>query len=253
MTEDERSEGILWQKAERLRTILSTQALGSPSCIVDLGTGDGTLPQVLHELFPGGQIIAIDRKVGFARRRCAELQGDVQFIEADVTATGLQAGSADMVILHQMFHHLSPTRIESVLIEAARILGTNGQLCVIEADASPVNSRQQLLTRVYALEAVIDLLAEKQPEMFFTKDQVKQLLECGGYTIVHEQDFPQLVSPIGSEQWAEMKRELQSSIARLPLPQQTLLLNKFTELAEQIEASGLELLPVYLLRATCHK
>ena len=102
----------------------------SPRRIVDLGCGLGhnTLP--LRDAFPEAEIIALDvaapmLRYGHAR---AQTRGyrDVQFMQADATATPLEDNSADLVFTTMVLHETSRQALPKIFAEAHRLLRTGG-------------------------------------------------------------------------------------------------------------------------------
>ena len=102
----------------------------APRCIVDLGCGLGhnTLP--LREAFPQAEIVAVDvaapmLRYGHARARARGFD-DVQFLQADATATPLADNSADLVFTTMVLHETSRQALPRICTEAHRLLRAGG-------------------------------------------------------------------------------------------------------------------------------
>lgn len=90
-------------------------------CIVDLGCGTG-LNGWVHA---GGdeKVVGVDASPAMLRRACGLRRIDVG-VQSDVTATGLPAASADVVLVSNVLQvHVTPA---AVLVEAARLLVSGG-------------------------------------------------------------------------------------------------------------------------------
>ena len=102
----------------------------SPRRIVDLGCGLGhnTLP--LRDAFPAAEIIAVDVAAPMLRYGHARAQSrgytDVQFLQADATATPLEESSADLVFTTMVLHETSRQALPRMFAEAHRLLRAGG-------------------------------------------------------------------------------------------------------------------------------
>ncbi|MBU6378775.1 MAG: methyltransferase domain-containing protein [Gammaproteobacteria bacterium] len=102
----------------------------APRRIVDLGCGLGhnTLP--LRDAFPEAEIIAVDVAAPMLRYGHARAQSrgyrDVQFVQADATATGLEESSADLVFTTMVLHETSRQALPKIFAEAHRLLRAGG-------------------------------------------------------------------------------------------------------------------------------
>jgi SAM-dependent methyltransferase len=102
----------------------------SPRRIVDLGCGLGhnTLP--LRDAFPAAEIIAVDVAAPMLRYGHARAQSrgytDVQFLQADATATPLEESAADLVFTTMVLHETSRQALPRIFAEAHRLLRAGG-------------------------------------------------------------------------------------------------------------------------------
>jgi ArsR family transcriptional regulator len=100
--------------------------------LVDLGTGSG---RMLILLAPqAATAVGLDlsqHMLNLARARIHEAGLDaIDLRHGDIFGTGLQAGSADLVVIHQVLHFLSdPAR---AIAEAARLLNAGGRLLIAD-------------------------------------------------------------------------------------------------------------------------
>jgi SAM-dependent methyltransferase len=101
----------------------------SPARIADLGCGVGHNTVPLAEAFPAARVVGVDigaAMVRFAHLRAEGLGSAIDFVQADAEATGLPAGSFDLVVSQIVLHETSPAAIGNVLRESARLLRAGG-------------------------------------------------------------------------------------------------------------------------------
>lgn len=99
--------------------------------IVDLGCGFGKSTWPLKQAFPDAEVTGVDLSAAcleLAAERVAERGVDVGFVQADATATGLAAGSADLVTSTMLIHELPLEALEALFGEASRLLAPGGVL-----------------------------------------------------------------------------------------------------------------------------
>jgi SAM-dependent methyltransferase len=99
--------------------------------LIDLGCGFGKSTWPLKKAFPGAEIIGLDLAVPCLRlaHAKAEAQGlAIRFIQADSAASGLEAGSADLVTATMLIHELPRPALTATIKEAARLLKPGGIL-----------------------------------------------------------------------------------------------------------------------------
>jgi ArsR family transcriptional regulator len=112
--------------------------------LVDIGTGTGRM----LELFAGGAraAIGVDRSSEMLRLARAKLStrglDHAELRQADFHALPLEAGAADLAILHHVLHFAQAP--EAVIAEAARVLAPGGRLLIADFDA---HEREELRTR----------------------------------------------------------------------------------------------------------
>jgi ubiquinone/menaquinone biosynthesis C-methylase UbiE len=99
--------------------------------IVDLGCGFGKSTWPLKEAFPDAEVIGIDLAMPcleLAARKIAERGLMVRMRQASAGATGLEAGSVDLLTSTMLVHEMPAAALEELFVEAARVLAPGGQL-----------------------------------------------------------------------------------------------------------------------------
>lgn len=99
--------------------------------IVDLGCGFGKSTWSLKQRFPDADVHGVDFAapcLELAARRAAERGLAIAFRQADATATGLAAGSTDLVTSTMFVHEVPVDVLPAVFAEAARLLAPGGLL-----------------------------------------------------------------------------------------------------------------------------
>ena len=100
--------------------------------VLDLGCGWGTFEWALGPRVT--EVVGVDlsaKSVDLCERQ-REAGGfrNVRFVHADAGATGLAAGSFDLVIAADLFEHLYPDDSERVACEAHRVLKSGGRFSI---------------------------------------------------------------------------------------------------------------------------
>jgi ubiquinone/menaquinone biosynthesis C-methylase UbiE len=122
-----------------------------PARILDLGCGVGHATLPYCDAYPDAEVVGIDVGAGAAalrRRARAELGQDARFEQRDAEATGLPAGSFDLVTSHIVLHETSGRALHAILAEARRLLAPGGLTVHVDqprfdgADAGAPSSRK---------------------------------------------------------------------------------------------------------------
>jgi ubiquinone/menaquinone biosynthesis C-methylase UbiE len=106
--------------------------------VLDAGTGTGALAFALAPLV--AEVVAVDRdreRLRLARERAAGV-ANVSFVEGDIRALALEAGSFDLAATMRTLHHVA--RPELVVAELTRVTRPGGLILVIDqiAPADPL-------------------------------------------------------------------------------------------------------------------
>lgn len=102
--------------------------------VLDIGSGPGVSLVLLDQMFHPEEIVAIEadphevKRSAQAARRCA-CRVDVRY--GDAARTELPDGSMDLVLCHQVLHHV--VRQEETLAELHRVLAPGGVLLLAES------------------------------------------------------------------------------------------------------------------------
>lgn len=99
--------------------------------ILDMGCGFGKSTWPLKKYFPDADVVGVDLAgpcVQLAAQRASERGLAIEFRQANATATGLEAGSVDLVTSTMFVHEVPPDVLPEVFAEAARVLTQGGVL-----------------------------------------------------------------------------------------------------------------------------
>lgn len=120
------------------RLIRALPDVPAPAC-VDLACGTGDVALLLAARYPQGRVTGLDltpAMIETARRRAATAGVRMEFVVADLVATGLPSASADIVT--GAYAIRLPASVEAALAESARILKSGGVAAFLEF-AHPVS------------------------------------------------------------------------------------------------------------------
>jgi ubiquinone/menaquinone biosynthesis C-methylase UbiE len=122
-------------KFHRLFTETALPDLPSASRVVDLGCGFGKSTRPLAAKYPTAQIIGLDLaapglRLAHAESEAADLA--IDYRQADARATGLAAGSCDLVTGTMLLHEMPAEAMRETIFEAARLLEPGGALRFLE-------------------------------------------------------------------------------------------------------------------------
>lgn len=141
-----------------------------PRRILDAGSGPGVSLPMLDACFHPDVIVAVDldpHEVGRSRQQAARCNCCVEVREADAASLDLADGSVDLVLCHQLLHHV--VRQEAVLREFHRVLAPGGVLLVAES------------CRSFILSTPVRLLFRHPNEVQKTAAEYEQLVRDAGF------------------------------------------------------------------------
>jgi SAM-dependent methyltransferase len=114
--------------------VLARCAGGRPQLVVDLGSGTGLSSRAWADR--ADRVVGVEANPAMlTQARATTSVANVTFVEAYADATGLEAGSADIVTCAQSFHWMDPA---AVLPEVARLLRPGGVFGAYDYDIVPV-------------------------------------------------------------------------------------------------------------------
>ncbi len=112
--------------------ILKAVGSGPYKRLVDLGSGTGRMLALLGPLAESSVGLDLSQQMlNIARSHVAEagLKG-VELRHGDIFKTGLPAGTADLVVVHQVLHYLSDPA--AAVTEAGRLVAPGGRLLIVD-------------------------------------------------------------------------------------------------------------------------
>jgi ubiquinone/menaquinone biosynthesis C-methylase UbiE len=177
------SEGLnLWLD------LVSRDADPAAGClIVDLGCGTGRFSEPLANRFMA-RVIGIDPSLEMLKVARRKLQTDrVEFNDGPAHSLPLAEGSADIVFMSMVFHHLDDTG--AVAQECRRILRTGGRICVRNT------TREADFPHRHFFPAIHPMIETMLP----TRADVREVFEGGGFTLVVHTIVRQVVATNGSD------------------------------------------------------
>jgi ubiquinone/menaquinone biosynthesis C-methylase UbiE len=121
------------QKSLPSAAVLERLALQPGMRVADVGAGTGyfALPMA-RAVIPGGQVFAVDVQPEMLQQLKARLEKglEVALVEGDAADTTLGDRSVDLVLLANVWHEVDDR--QAVLMEAARILGPEGRIAILD-------------------------------------------------------------------------------------------------------------------------
>lgn len=117
--------------------------------VASLCCGTGTMERAILAEVPQVEVTGVDLGTGqLARARRKSSDPRLSYVEADATATGLESGAYDRVLVCLALHEMTrPTRL-AVLREARRLCVSNGMVVAIE-HGRPATRRARLLRALW--------------------------------------------------------------------------------------------------------
>lgn len=137
--------GLKLQRAENLvaedwgtqtdREVIDSLLDVSGKFIVDAGCGDGELCR--HLASRGARVLGIEpHPVQAEKNASAAVATNVGFAQAGAAAIPVESNSVDGLVFKNSLHHMHAPEFGKIFNEAARVLNSNGFLCIIEPVAN---------------------------------------------------------------------------------------------------------------------
>ena len=169
----------LQRRTAEVETALQRHMQGRLRTVVDVGTADGLMLEMLRQRLGPVTLIGLDYSL--ALLRTTDLPA-VHKVQGDALALPFKSGSTDALIATAVLEHVPDA--SAALRECARILRPGGLLVVTTPDP--------LLEH---LSSMIGLLKETGHQETFTLAKLRVLVEASGFTVVESRKF--MFSPIG--------------------------------------------------------
>ncbi|MEV0730953.1 class I SAM-dependent methyltransferase [Polymorphospora sp. NPDC050346] len=167
--------------------------------VVDIGCGFGKSTRPLVGKYPGAEVIGVDFAAPGLRLAHAEAEAAglaIDFRQADGRATGIEAGSCDVVTGTMVLHEMPAEAIRETIVEAARLLKPGGALRFLEFQ----------LTGDPLRDATVYEHAERNNEPFFHALFGSDLLEIcaqAGLTDASWTPFDERTHGVRPEGWGD--------------------------------------------------
>ncbi len=166
--------------------------------VASLCCGTGTMERAVLAEVPQVEITGVDLGAGqLARARRMSSDRRLSYLEADATATGLDAGAFDRVLISLALHEMTrPTRL-AVLREARRLCASNGRVIAIE-HGRPATRRARLFRALWWFFWI-----PGNPEVPTSRDLRRrgldrEMAECDLEVKVHETTSPDWIEGFGA-------------------------------------------------------
>jgi ubiquinone/menaquinone biosynthesis C-methylase UbiE len=185
--------------------LVASHLSSSPSLIVDVGCGTGRFTHPLAERFRQARVIGIDpSETMLASARSKLANGQVEFRQAPAEELPVADGSADVVFMSMMLHHLDDR--PRAARECARVLGSEGRLIVRNSTRDSLYPQKRFFP---GFQAIVD-------SQLPSRDEIVVMFERAGLPLEGYRLVPQPVA----ESWQELADKLalraDSFIVRLP-------------------------------------
>lgn len=172
---------------------------GATSTFLDIGAGYGFTTKLVAELFPKAHFILNEFDADLLNRsdeylksyNCEKRVGDIEKIIKSIPDQ-----SVDSVYTAWVFHNFPPTKREVIFKEIARVLKPEGVFVYLEKMVNQGKDRDIALAQtIHTFSPFIDkyqrpdlyldwikhYLRDEEPDLVFTDDENKKLLETNGF------------------------------------------------------------------------
>ena len=184
--------------------LVAAHAPPAPRLILDVGCGTGRFTHPLAERFPA-LVVGIDPSATMLdAARCKDSSGRTEFRQAPAERLPVDDGSADVVFMSMMLHHLDDR--PRAAAECRRALGSGGRVCVRNTTRDSLYPHRQFFP---GFQAIVD-------DQLPSRDEVVALFEAAGLRL----QAYQVVEARLARSWGEFADKLalraDSFIVRLP-------------------------------------
>lgn len=162
---------------QRFHEVLSRHLDSPPVDVLDLGCSVGMSTEALQRAYPNARLTGIDLSPHFlavARHRARSCNLSVRWLHGAAEATGLPAGSFDLVSAFLVFHELPEAAAIGILAEARRLLRPGGHFCLMD-----MNPRSEVYKKMPTY--VLTLLKSTEPYLdeYFAFDLEAAIVAAG--------------------------------------------------------------------------
>jgi ubiquinone/menaquinone biosynthesis C-methylase UbiE len=201
----------LWRRSKEVVQAIQTY-FASPQSVLDLGTAEGRMMEVVKGRFPGALCIGVDLSwplLSYGKQ--VAYSSDVRFIQADIQdLTFLRSNTFNVIIAAAVIEHLEfPRRL---LLDSLRILRKEGLMII----TTPHPIWEKIAGRLQLIKG------EHKSVMSLKK--LKSLAVSTGFRIIKEKGF--MISPSGFPGEAFIEGIVRKIGAGRYMPNQLLILKK---------------------------
>jgi len=211
-----RFESMAVHAQQHEAALWATAGITENATVVDLGCGPGALfPRVAERIGAQGSILAVDADPDAcdrARRAGQSLDCTVRVIQADVTATGLPAGVASVVLCRHVLVH-NGQQTGAVLAECRRLLRPGGHLVSVEPDVDGIDFGAASAERCFEQRWVAMMRADGNDPSLGRERRLQKLLRSNGWDIVDSLAWTDALVIDKSPSWAAADAIVQRGFA----------------------------------------
>ena len=177
----------LERRTREVQEAILNYSINNPQLIVDVGTADGLMPDKLQAKFQNSEFGGLDLSFELLK---SNKNMQLNRSQADAESIPLADNIADVIIGTAIIEHVPNPKF--FVSECKRILKPNGIIVITTPDPF-----------LEFISSKIGLLRETGHQYTFTLDQLNQLIQKNGFTIIKEKKF--MFSPVGfpGEKWIE--------------------------------------------------
>jgi ubiquinone/menaquinone biosynthesis C-methylase UbiE len=201
------------------KDLWSAAGIAEGARMADVGCGPGAVSVLLGRLAgPVGEVWAVDNdagalSLGEALAKESELT-NVRFREADVAATGLEPGVADVVMMRHVLAH-NGGREDEIVAHLATLIRPGGCVYLVDIEADAIRMRPDF-PEFARLNAAYRELHARQGNDLSVGLRLGELLTAAGLETIEFTGRYQIVRPtagIQSPAWAARDRLLSEGLA----------------------------------------